>query len=225
MRKIFYRQGYHFLAYILLGSSLYFLYTNWFQAQNKVWLISVGGWIILSWIFAGIFQAWIVLNWRLELHYTAISSRFGKAGFTLFRIGFITLGSMRFLSLIPISFLSSDPASIPEYISLSYIVITTPLILWTFYSVHFYFGINRVFGADHFDPNYRNSSLEKRGTFKYIPNSMYVLGLLLIYYPGFVCNSPLGLITAVGHHMMVWTHYFCTEKPDIQYIYGHKSNQ
>ena len=100
------------------------------------------------------------------------------------------------------------------------IVVTTPLILWAIYSVLFYFSINRAFGADHFFPEYKNKSLEKRGTFKYIPNSIYTVLLLLLYHPGLFYGSALGLVTALIHHLFVWTHYYCTEKPDLKEIYG-----
>ena len=28
-----------------------------------------------------------------------------------------------------------------------------------------------------------------------------------------------GIISALAHHILVWTHYFCTEKPDLKEIY------
>lgn len=83
-----------------------------------------------------------------------------------------------------------------------------------------YFGITRPFGADHFDPAYRRAPLETRGIFKYVPNSMCVVVLLVLYHPGLLWHSSLGLVAAASHHAFVWCHYFCTERPDMREIYG-----
>ena len=145
---------------------------------------------------------------------------FGPAGFTIFRIGFVAFASCRLLLLIPISMATAETASVPRTLSVGLIVVTTPFILWGLYSVFAYFGANRAFGADHFDPAYRQGILEKRGIFKYIPNSMYTVVLLALYHPGLLWHSWPGLIAAGAHHALVWTHYFCTEKPDMKEIYG-----
>lgn len=220
MRKVLYRQGYHLLAYVLLGALLYWIALQFPERDNRARNLSAFEWIAVSWILAGLFQSWIMLFWRLELYHGAISRRLGKAGFTVFRAGFITLGSLRFLTLIPIAALSAAPGSMPGYLTVPLIVVTTPFILWGLYSVFFYFGANRAFGADHFDPAYRNGTLETRGIFKYIPNSMYTVVLLALYHPGLFFHSPLGLFAAAAHHALVWTHYYCTEKPDMRFIYG-----
>ena len=225
MRKILYRQGYHLLAYIVLGALLVFGALAFPEQDHRMGSLSAFEWILLSWILAGLFQAWIMLFWRLELYYGTISKRLGKAGFLVFRVGFIALGSLRFLTLIPIARLTAAPESIPDYVTIPLIVATTPFILWGLYSVFFYFGANRAFGADHFDPAYRNAPLETRGIFKYIPNSMYTVILIGLYHPGLFFHSPLGLIAAAAHHALVWTHYFCTEKPDMQYIYGSRNRE
>jgi hypothetical protein len=44
--------------------------------------------------------------------------------------------------------------------------------------------------------------------------------LLVLYHPGLLLHSRLGLIAAAANHVLVWTHYFCTERPDMREIYG-----
>ena len=138
----------------------------------------------------------------------------------MFRVGFVVFGSIRFLTLVPVSAATSDTLPMPPLPAMALIVVTTPFILWGLYSVVVYFGITRAFGADHFDPSYRTLGLEKRGIFRFIPNSMYTVVLVLLYHPGLLFLSLPGLVLALGHHVLVWTHYFCTEKPDMQAIYG-----
>ena len=47
------------------------------------------------------------------------------------------------------------------------------------YSVVHYFGIDRAYGIDHFEPElYRNKTFVKQGMFKYTDNAMYKFGFL-----------------------------------------------
>lgn len=220
MSRVLRNQGYHLLLYIVIGAVLYAAIMQFPDGRAKIWGLSARDMILLSWIFAGLHQGWIAFFWRTELYTGRISAWLGRAGFSVFRAGFITFASCRLLLLIPISLLTAQTASIPRALSIALIVLTTPFILWGLYSVVAYFGLNRAFGADHFDPAYRHGSLEKRGVFKYIPNSMYTVVLLAIYHPGLLWHSWPGLIAAAAHHTLVWVHYFCTEKPDMTEIYG-----
>lgn len=220
MARIFKYQGYHLLLYVVIGAVLYFATMQFPDGHRKIWGLSTRELILLSWIFAALHQGWIVFFWRTELYLGKISAWFGRRGFLIFRIGFVTFAFCRLLLLIPISLSSAQTASIPRGASVALIVVTTPFILWGMYSVLVYFGVTRAFGADHFDPAYRNATLERRGIFKYIPNSMYTVVLLLLYHPGLFWHSGPGLVAAAAHHALVWVHYFCTEKPDLGEIYG-----
>ncbi len=220
MARIFKYQGYHLLLYVVIGAVLYSAITQFPDGHRKIWGLSAREMVLLSWIFAALHQGWIVFFWRTELYLGKISAWFGRGGFLIFRIGFVIFASCRLLLLIPISLATAQTASIPRGVSVALIVVTTPFILWGLYSVFVYFGATRAFGADHFDPAYSDSTLEKRGIFKYIPNSMYTVVLLLIYHPGLFWHSWPGLIAAAAHHALVWVHYFCTEKPDMKEIYG-----
>ncbi len=220
MSKVLRYQGYHLLFYVVIGALLYASILQFPDGDRLVWGLSAREMILLSWIFAALHQGWIAFFWRTELYLGKIGAWFGPAGFTIFRIGFVTFASARLLLLIPISLATADTAAIPRALSVGLIVVTTPFILWGLYSVFAYFGANRAFGADHFDPAYRQAALEQRGIFRYIPNSMYTVVLLVLYHPGLLWHSWPGLIAAAAHHALVWTHYFCTEKPDMKEIYG-----
>ena len=220
MSRVFRYQGYHLLLYLAIGAILYAATMQIPAGHRQVWGYSARELILLSWIFAGAHQAWIAFFWRMELHRGKISAWFGRAGFPIFATGFVVFFLSRMLLLIPISFASAQTAPIPPAVSITLILVTTPFIVWGLYSVTVYFSVIRAFGADHFDPAWRNASLEKRGIFKYIPNAMYTVVLLLIYHPGLFWLSAPGLLAAAAHHALVWCHYFCTEKPDMKEIYG-----
>lgn len=219
MKKVLKYQIYHLAVYIFLTVILY-RFSFKIDSQGKVLGASALTWIYLSWIFAGIHQVWILFFWRLELYYKKISNTLGRKGFLIFKIGFVTFIFSRFIPIIPISLLTRNTLKLNYYMKTIIIIGTTPFILWTAFSVIFYFGINRTFGADHFFVEYRSKNLEKRGIYKYIKNSMYAILILIVYHPGLFYGSAFGLIFALFQHLMVWTHYFCTEKPDLKMIYG-----
>ena len=95
-------------------------------------------------------------------------------------------------------------------------------ILYLAYSLVKYFGVKRVLGIDHFDTSYREESLVQEGIFKYVNNSMYIFGLLILWLPGLLLASKAALLAALFGHVYIWVHYFTVEQPDMRYIYGNK---
>lgn len=224
VKKIFKYQIYHLICYLALGFIL-ILVSKQIMLPSKSFLgLNAFSWMIFSWIFAAIMQGFVLFFWRSELFYNKISKRLGKQkGFLIFKLGFILFALLRFLPLIIIAFLTQDSLSILNPLKWGVLILSSALILWVLYSVLFYFGVNRLFGADHFFEKYQNESLEIRGAFKYIPNAMYLILLLIIYQPALYFESLLALITAFFQHLFVWAHYFFTEKPDLKHIYHEKS--
>ena len=88
------------------------------------------------------------------------------------------------------------------------------------YSIIKYFSIVRAFGIDHFDESYRSRPLVKEGIFRFTPNAMYIFGFTLLWAPAFYFSSVAALAFAFFSHLYIWVHYFCTEKPDMERIYG-----
>jgi len=98
--------------------------------------------------------------------------------------------------------------------------VAAALALYVLYSVLRYFGIARAAGLDHFDPSYHHKPLVKEGIFKYTENVMYIFGLLALWIPGLAATSAPALIAAALTHAYIWVHYYTTEKPDMNRIYG-----
>jgi len=221
MKKLFKFQGFQLLVFILLLCLLWW-YIDSSNLNNVPQFLGLRlyQWIWLSVALALIHQSWVLFFWRLELHYNKISEIFGPSGFKLYSAGFALFGLSRFLAIIPVAKLSANTIEIDRIWINFLILILSPIILWTFYSVKVFFTVKRALGADHFFEAYRQMPLETRGIFKYLPNAMYTGGLLILYIPGLWLLSEFGLLFAFLHHLMVWTHYFCTEKPDMKVIYG-----
>jgi len=51
---------------------------------------------------------------------------------------------------------------------------------------------------------------------------MYVFGFLVLWIPGFVMFSKAALLVALFNQIYIWVHYYFTELPDINFIYGDK---
>lgn len=88
------------------------------------------------------------------------------------------------------------------------------------YSVARYFGLGRATGLDHFDLSYRTMPLVKKGIFKYSSNAMYTFAIPVFWSFGLLAGSEGALLLALFNHLFIWVHYYCTEKPDMDYIYG-----
>jgi hypothetical protein len=151
-----------------------------------------------------------------------ISRWFGKNGFTYYAVGFAFLFTSRLIAIILLAISNRNTLSLPPTMALIFTIVLLLPALYTFYSVHKYFGIKRALGIDHFDKTYRNVPFVKEGIFKFTDNAMYAYGLFILWMPGLLLFSKAALMVAMFNHIYVWVHYYCTELPDIHYIYGKK---
>ena len=68
--------------------------------------------------------------------------------------------------------------------------------------------------------SYRSSSFVRKGIFRFTRNGMYVYGFLLLWVPALWFASLAALAVALFNHLYIWVHYFATERPDMERIYG-----
>ena len=183
-------------------------------------------WLILALGSPVVHQVYVLLCWRFELHHQSISRAFGDAGFRLFKIGFAILILSRPATIICLAIANAFTFSIDPV--LSYLLSGLLLIpgIYLMYSVRKYFGFDRAFGIDHFDPEkYKGVPMVRKGIFKYSSNAMYVYGFFLLWVPGILAQSKAALLVAAFNHLYIWVHYYFTEEPDMKLIYGADSEQ
>ena len=162
-------------------------------------------------------QVFVWLAWRFELQHSTISRTIGFPAYV--KIFFILFGS-RFISLIFLAWVDTGSLGLE---ATSQIVLTVALCvpgIYAMYSVKRYFGMLRASGADHFDPKYRNMPLVKKGIFRFTSNGMYLYAFLLFWAIAIGFNSAAGVVVAAFSHACIWVHFFATEKPDMEYLYG-----
>lgn len=182
--------------------------------------ISAQVWFIISLAVPIVHQVYVWMAWRGELCFGAITSRFGAHAFSIYQFVFMVLLLARPVSLTFLTIADHDSfaLSIPVRV-----VICVALGLpagYALYSVVRYFGVVRAAGIDHFDESYRSQPLIKKGIFRYSSNAMYSFAFLLPWVIAIAGASWAGLVVAAFSHAYIWVHYYGTERPDMNLIYG-----
>ncbi|MEM7531673.1 MAG: methyltransferase [Chloroflexota bacterium] len=164
-----------------------------------------------------IHQIFVWLTWRTELRSQAISRTMGFQGYL---IGFFLFFGSRFISLFILAWLDRGRLHLPTLLQVLITTIFVLLGVYAMYSVAHYFGMARAAGADHFDPRYREMPLVNEGIFRFTNNGMYIYAFLLFWAIALGFNSAAALTVAAFSHAYIWVHFYSTEKPDMDYLYG-----
>lgn len=219
--KIFVLQLWHFLSLLFLLSCIYFLVSsNSINLIGSFLGVSTTTWFFVALLSPILHQVYVLVFWRLELYYKSVTNAFGNNGFKLFKIGFAILILSRLITIILLAY--SDQGTVQIDATYAYLLAGIFFVpsAYLFYSVKKYFGMDRAFGVDHFKPEQmKNETFVKKGIFKYTSNGMYIYGFLILYVPGFLLMSKAALVAALFNHAYIWVHYYCTELPDIKFIY------
>jgi len=219
--KIFKYQIWHLLSLIILilGIRLY-LFSSPNMLDGSFWNVSTKSWFWLAIAIPVIHQIYVWLVWRFELYQRTFTKRFGvKRSFNIYAVGFSLLFVSRLIAVVILSISSKGTLLLNPVLAYVIAALITPLVIYLFYSVKRYFTVERAYGIDHFDKNYREPYV-KRGIFRYTNNGMYVFGLMILYLPGLLLQSEAALLAALFNHVYIWVHYYFTERPDMVEIYG-----
>lgn len=221
MVKLLNQQHWHALFLLLSGSVYCFVRPHQAVLTGELWHIPTRAWFLIALLVPVVHQVYVLLCWRAELHFKAITRRWGSKGFGYYRVGFAVLILLRPVSivLLAISNAWSFQLGWPTALALSGLLFLPAS--WLFYSVKRHFGLDRAFGIDHFKPEeYRHAPLVKKGIFRYTSNGMYWFGFMILWIPGILLRSEAALIAAAFNHLYIWVHYYFTELPDMKFIYG-----
>jgi hypothetical protein len=182
--------------------------------------ISTRTWLYIALANTIAHQVYVWFCWRMELHTKLLTRFFGKAGFRTYAAGFTVLIILRPALITFLAFANRNTIPANRYLMM---VVAATLLLpaaYLGYSIMKYFSFTRAFGIDHFDESYRSMPLVRKGIFQFTPNAMYLFGFALLWAPAAFFSSVAALTFALFSHLYIWVHYFCTEKPDMEKIYG-----
>lgn len=220
--KIVQYQAWHLLILLALLLACYFIIQSDTTILNgDIWGIDTWYWLVLAIASPIIHQVYVLICWRTELYHKSISGIFGKHGFKLYKVGFTILILSRVVTIVLLAVSNAGTVDTnPTYAYLLSGILVVPAV-YLFYSVVKYFGMDRAFGIDHFQPEEAgNQPFVKGGIFKYTNNGMYIYGFMLLWVPGLLTLSKAALLAALFNHIYIWVHYYSTELPDIRKIYG-----
>ncbi|MBN1303979.1 MAG: hypothetical protein JXA13_06050 [Anaerolineales bacterium] len=189
--------------------------------DGQLWGVGTPVWFWTAILVPVLHQVVVLLVWRGQLYHHWMTNRFGKRGFLVYKIVFTILFAARPLSIVLLGI--SNRGTLGVYPYLAYGLAVTLLIpaVYTLYSVVRCFGMDRAYGADHFEPElYRSQPFIRQGMFRHSDNAMYKFAFLLLWSLGLVFLSKAALLAALFNHLYIWVHYYFTELPDIRFIYG-----
>ncbi|MCD4711881.1 MAG: phosphatidylethanolamine N-methyltransferase family protein [Clostridiales bacterium] len=221
IKYFLHRQLWHLLSLLILVPITWFFVapslggSSWLGIKDITWFwLAVGVPIVHQVI------VWIVF--RLQLGWARLSKIFGDLDILVWGLFFLPLLIGRAITLIGLANANSNTLEFPDRIAIIIAIILIVPALYTFWSVFRYFGLARALGGDHFRISFREMPLVKKGIFKWNSNSMYSFAFLLLWAIALLLDSKAALSVAAFQHTYIWVHYFCTEKPDMEMIYGKK---
>ena len=220
--KVFKSQHWHLLLLLLLLTGIYF-YVGYDSSvlQGQLWGISTRAWLIIAILSPILHHLYVLICWRLELYYNSLTKAFGENGFQYYKIGFAILFASRLVTIILLAIANAETLNMNYVLACLITAIISVPAIYLFYSVRKYFGFDRAFGIDHFQPEiYKTRPFVRQGIFKYTSNGMYIFGFLVLWVPGLLLLSKAAIVLALFNHLYIWVHYFFTELPDIKVIYG-----
>lgn len=219
MQTVFKGQALHLISLMLLLAGVIAL-ADGSVLTGQFLGISTVSWLIVAIAVPIAHQVYVWFVWRAELHHAWISHWFGKKSFYYYAVGFSILLISRLLSIVALAFANRNTLPLDPTLSTGLALAISLPALYLLWSVYRYFGFQRAFGIDHFDPRYRAEPLVKEGIFRFSDNGMYVFGFLVLWIPGLLWLSQAALLAALFNHLYIWVHYYATERPDIDFIYG-----
>lgn len=221
MKEIFRYQLWHLLfVAISIAVIQIFITFNGNTMNGIIGDIDTKTWFWIAIVTPILHQIYVWIIWRLELHQNTFTSHYGVSkAFKLYAVGFSILFASRLIFIIILALSNQASLSINPFFAYSIAAVIIPVVIYLFYSVKKYFTIERAYGIDHFDKSY-NEPYVKEGIFRYTNNGMYIYGLMILYLPGLLLLSKLALVVALFNHIYIWVHYYCTERPDMETIYG-----
>ena len=222
---MFEKQGQHYFLLIVLLLGVYFLATG-NVLSGQLWGISTRTWLWIAIATPVLHQVVVVFLWRAELYHHKMTEWFGDKAFPIYKVIFTILFIGRPITLILLGISNANTLNLNPTISYLIAIILFIPFAYTMYSVINYFGMDRAYGADHFDPSiYKDKPFVKQGMFKYTNNAMYKFGFLGLWVIGFAFLSKAVLLAAAFNHLYIWVHFYFTELPDIRHIYGDQSKE
>lgn len=184
--------------------------------------LSTVGWAQLSITLALIHQIIVAIVFRLQLHRNFMTQAFRDRDMLVWRLVFMPLLLARPITVLMTGLADDTGLTGVRSVEVLLGILLTGLAIWALHSVLVYFTLPRALGGDHFRDEIARLPLVTRGVFRYTSNGMYGVAFLGLWGIAFLCGSWNALILALFQHAYIWVHMYCTETPDMRWIYGNR---
>lgn len=220
IRRVFEKQWLHLLALMVLLPAAAWLSRLPGMDTGEAFGRDATWWLWTAIRLAVVHQVLVWFCWRTELHQKLLSTLMGKRGFELYAVLFSVIGIARTAAVWILAWANRGTLGLDPLAGKVLAVAALLPAVYLGYSVRRYFGFRRAFGADHFDPAYRDLPPVREGIFRWTSNGMYTFGFLILWVPALWWGSKAALVAAAFNHLYIWVHYWTTERPDMVRIYG-----
>jgi len=224
VKEIFKGQIFNYFILYFLLAGVYQIVANFSGfLDGSLWGIETKIWFFIAICSPIVHQFFVWFCWRFELHRSLLTKAFGSKAFGLYKIDFTILILSRPVSVVLLALSNQDSLHLNHSLGYAISILLAIPAIYLFYSVVNYFGFDRAWGVDHFKTEEAiKLPMVKEGIFKYSRNGMYAFGFLILYLPGFIWLSKSAILLAIFNHLYIWSHYYFTEKSDMNIIYGEK---
>lgn len=178
------------------------------------------GWAILSIALAVAHQIIVALGFRSQLHRNLLTRWFGPRDMAVWRAIFMPLLLARPVTVFLTGWTDTVGLPAPRTATLLVGLVLLGLAVWALHSVLVHFTLPRALGGDHFRDEIAALPLVRKGVFAHTQNGMYGVAFLGLWGLALILESWNALIVALFQHLYVWVHMYCTEAPDMAWIYG-----
>lgn len=192
------------------------------QGAEPLFGLTSVGWARLSIALALLHQVMVAFVFRVQLHRNLMSRLFGRNDMAIWRALFLPLLVARPVTVLLTG--RADPAQIglPAWIGWPVGLTLLALAVWAMHSTLVYFTLPRALGGDHFRDHFAAMPLVDKGAFRYTSNAMYGVVFSGLWGLALLCDSWNALILALFQQSYIWVHMYCTENPDMDWIYGNR---
>jgi hypothetical protein len=193
-------------------------------SNGELWLgVDDRCWFWLTVTVALAHQTIVALVFRAQLGWGTLSRIFGRHDLLVWGIVFMPFLIARPLLILATALADAGSLAIPPWLALALGIALLPPVLYAAWSVGRYFGLPRALGGDHFRIHYREMPMVREGAFAWTPNAMYLIVFLGLWSVALLCRSHVALVAALFQHAYIWVHFLATEKPDMDLMYGNRS--
>jgi len=165
-------------------------------------------------------QSMVALVFRLQLHLDLMNRLFGERALKIWGAMFLPFLIARPVVLLVAGLADAGSLSGDRTLQLFAGVAMLVPAIWGMHSVIRYFTISRALGGDHFHDHFANMPMVTQGAFRYSQNAMYTFVFLGLWGIALLTGSWNALVLALFNHAYIWVHMYCTERPDMDVIYG-----